>query len=282
MSISSQQLDAFFACSQTGSFTKAAKILHLTQSALSQRILNLEGDLQTTLFIRERNGIRLTSAGQELVQYCRNREALETEVVSRVKGDLKDGLAGSVRIGGFSSVMRSVILPSLQPFLARNPGVGLTFVAKEMVELPGLLQRGEFDYLVLYKEWVRNELEAVYLGEERNVLVEKKGYRGPDVYLDHDENDPTTAQYFKLKKDKRHIRRRFLDDVYGLIDGVKLGLGRAIVPMHLVKNEKEIRIVDEKTVLSYPIVLHFYKQPFYTKLHHLLLKSLAEEIPSRL
>ncbi|MFM8314231.1 MAG: LysR family transcriptional regulator, partial [Deltaproteobacteria bacterium] len=71
MSISSSQLDAFFACSQTGNFTKAAKLLHLTQSALSQRILNLEGELQTTLFIRERNGIRLTSAGRELVQYCR-------------------------------------------------------------------------------------------------------------------------------------------------------------------------------------------------------------------
>mgnify|MGYP003345453418 CR=1 FL=1 len=142
-----------------------------------------------------------------------------------------------------------------------------------------MLQRGEIDYLVLHYEWVRDEIETQWLGEEVNVLVEKNHYKGPDVYLDHDEKDQTTSRYFKSKKDKRKISRRYLDDVYGLLDGVKLGLGRAIIPTHLIRGESNLKILDSKTTLNYPIVLHYYRQPFYTKLHSTLVETLVSECP---
>ena len=112
MNLSSLGLSAFQVCAQVGHFTKAAEQLSITQSALSQRIKNLERELETTLLVRDRTGVRLTETGSTLLRYCRLREALEVEAISQLKGGSKDELSGHIRIGGFSSVMRSVVLPA--------------------------------------------------------------------------------------------------------------------------------------------------------------------------
>ena len=64
MSLSSLQIDAFLAVCETKSFTAAAAKLHITQSALSQRIKNLEDELGSTLFVRESTGVRTTDLGE--------------------------------------------------------------------------------------------------------------------------------------------------------------------------------------------------------------------------
>ena len=60
MKLNSSQLEAFSTIAKTLNFTRAAEQLHVTQSALSQRIAKLEGDLEATLFVRDRNALRLT------------------------------------------------------------------------------------------------------------------------------------------------------------------------------------------------------------------------------
>jgi DNA-binding transcriptional LysR family regulator len=275
MGISSNNLDAFMMCAQVGGFTKAAERLHITQSALSQRIMNLEEELGTTLFIRDRKGIRLTEGGEELLRYCIAKDSLERETIFEIKKAAKGDIAGTIRIAGFSSVMRSLILPSLSRVTKAHPEVRLLFMNREMDDLPGYLRRGEVDFLIFSGEINQQGIESVYLGDERNVLIEKKGYSGPEVYLDHDENDKITAQYLKMIKSKAKYQRSFMDDVYGLIDGVKQGLGRAVVPRHLIENDSAIKIVNEKE-LTVPVYLNYYSQPYYSKLHQLVVKTLQE------
>src|SRR5688572_17239087 len=101
-SLPSLQLDAFVAVAQTQNFSKAAEKLHITQSALSQRVMNLEAELNATLFIRDRTGVQLTELGQELLRYCQNKEALENEFLSKLHAEKKTELSGEIRIGGFS------------------------------------------------------------------------------------------------------------------------------------------------------------------------------------
>jgi DNA-binding transcriptional LysR family regulator len=269
MSLSSINLDAFLACAQTGNFTRAAEKIHITQSALSQRVQNLESELGTSLFIRDRSGIRLTEQGSELLRYCQAKAAIETEVVDRIMGAASGELTGVIRIGGFSSVMRSVVLPALAPLLEQHARVKLELVSRELEELPELLKTGEIDYMILDKNFNREDIEAVHLGDEVNVLVQKKGYKGPEIYLDHHEKDEITFKYLKLRSTERaaKIDRRYLDDVYGLLDGVKLGLGRAVLPLHLVRGEKGLAVVEKDRALKIPVVLHHYVRPFYSKLH---------------
>jgi DNA-binding transcriptional LysR family regulator len=277
MTLSSLNLDAFLACAQTGNFTRAAEKLHITQSALSQRVQNLESELETSLFIRGRSGIRLTEQGDELLRYCQARTAIEAEVVDRIKGLAADELTGVIRIGGFSSVMRSVILPSLAPLLVKYPRVKLELISRELRQLPELLKSGEIDFMVLDQNLNREDLETVHLGDELNVLVQKKNYKGEDIYLDHHENDEITFKYLRMRSTNRSskIERRYLDDVYGLLDGVKLGLGRAVLPLHLVKEDPEISVIEKGRSLKVPVVLHYYRRPFYNKLHTAVVEALS-------
>ena len=267
MHMNSLFLEAFFTCVQMGSFTKAAKRLSITQSALSQRIKNLETELATTLIIRDRAGLRVTPSGEEVVRFCKMKLEAETELRSKLHSKPGGHLAGLIRIGGYSSVNRSLILPALSPILKRNPEVSIRLVTQEIHELMPLLQSGEIDFMVVDREVERDGVASHLLGWEKNVLIQKKGYGCAEIYLDHDEEDLTTLNYFKLKS-ASSLKRRYLDDVYGVIDGVKNGLGKAIVPLHLISQSKNIEILNPEKVIKSPIYLHYYEQAFYARLHH--------------
>lgn len=268
MTISSNYLDAFLAVSQTLNFTKAAEKLHITQSALSQRIINLENELETSLFIRDRAGLRLTEAALKLVRYCQIKSNLEAEFLNQLKSTNPHEVAGSIRIGGFSSVMSSVTLTALAPLIKKNPQVQLQIFNEEMHALFELLKRGEIDYMILDDRIERAEFERLHLGNEKNVLVEHKNYTGSDIFLDHDAQDMTTINYLKKSKQPyKDLQRLYLDNVFGIIEGVRLKLGRAVLPLHLVKNEKDFLIINTLQQLEIPVYLYYFNQPYYSRLH---------------
>lgn len=278
MSLSSQNLEAFLACSEEGNFTRASEKLGLSQSALSQRILNLESDLGSILFSRSRKGVSLTPAGQELLKYCKIKDSLETDLLSRIKTDIRGNISGHIRIGGFSSIMRSAVLPALADLLQLNPQLNFTFKNGEIDELPELLNNGEIDYMILYSKVQKMGLKSIEIGQEINVLCEKVGYEGEEIYLDHDDKDQVTSQYQEEYFPNRpQYRRRYLDDVYGLIDGVKLGLGRAILPRHLIADDKKIKILHPTKTLEMPIYLHYRSQPFYPLIHQKVVDALKSK-----
>jgi DNA-binding transcriptional LysR family regulator len=282
-SLSSLYLDAFVAVAQTRNFSKAAEKLHITQSALSQRVLNLEGELESTLFIRDRAGVQMTELGHELLRYCQSKGALESEFLSCLQSKGTTELVGEVRIGGFSSVMRSVILPAISPLLSANPRVRLSLIARELRELPDLLRRGEIGFMVLDHRLERDDLEAVKLGVERNVLVHSPRSKSGDIYLDHDEEDQVTRQYLKRSgKKAAKFERRYLGDVYGLLDGVRQGIGKAVLPRHLIAGISDVSVISPSTVLEIPVWLHFYSQPYYSRLQQKILEALRENCPQLL
>lgn len=270
MPLSSDQLEAFLTVSQTLNFTRAAEALHITQSALSQRIMKLEGELGLTLFIRERSNLRLTEAAYSLVRYCTQKNSLESEFLSSLQ-DKSHG--GQIRIGGFSSVMSSIALASLKPLILS--GARIHMIVDELTELPARLQSGEIDYLISDRRDTNESLERISLGTEKNVLVQKKKYKGPDIFLDHDEKDQTTFEYLKMTgQSRKNIQRQFLDDIFGLLAGVKLGLGRAILPKHLIQDMADLETVNPGDVLQSPVFLYYYTRPYYTRLHSQVVEAL--------
>lgn len=277
MALSSNNLEAFYTLSQTLNFTKAAEKLHITQSALSQRILNLEQELETTLFIRDRAGLKLTEKASELLRYCQIKDNLESEFLQSIKSQNGQQLSGIVRIGGFSSIAASILVPTVAAFAKNHSQVKFQVVTREFNELFSLLKRGEIDYMILDDRLDRDELERVYLGKEINYLVKAKNYSGEDVYLDHDENDETTLNYLKVSKTKsKMIKRHYLDDIYGLLEGAKNGLGKAVLPRHLIKNEKDLTVIKPQQTLEVPVYLYYYSKPYYSKLHNHIIDNLKQ------
>lgn len=268
MKIPSHQISAFIKLAELKSFSKAASALSITQSALSQRISNLEAELEATLIIRESSGPSLTQAGLMLLRYCQTAQSLEEEVLNQLQSTSLQ-LAGTIRIAGFSSIMRSVIIPSLAPWLRENPGVICEFKSFEVVELYDVLRSAKADMIVLDYRLEKNGIIEHLLGKEEYVVIESSQFKSPiDLYLDHGPHDNATEAFFSAQgRIDMAYRRAFMGDVYGIINGVEEGLGRAVMSKHLLKNNKKIKILKGFKKYTRDITLNYYNQPFYSNLH---------------
>ena len=77
-----EQFIVFKVITQSESFTKAAKILNLTQPAISFQIKQLEKKFQVKLFTRSNRGVKLTAAGETFYDYCEKILAVYNEMES--------------------------------------------------------------------------------------------------------------------------------------------------------------------------------------------------------
>ncbi len=281
MHLSSRQLLAFMTVAATLNFTRAAQRLNITQSALSHRIKGLETELGVTLMNRSSRGVQLTEAGNRLLRFCRASASLEEEILAEFAPDSADGLRGVVRIAAHSSILRPVLVPALAPMLRENPLVQCEFILAEFKDLPGLIRRGEADFVVMDRPLEDSGLTTHVLGQEVYIAVE-----GPletqrtDIYLDLDTEDRVTEEFFRNQATAPEYRRSFLGDVFGIIDGVEHGLGRAVVSRHLIRNNPAIRILEEYEPLSTSVTLHFHTQPYYSRLHRAVRDILCQECPN--
>jgi DNA-binding transcriptional LysR family regulator len=273
MKISNLNLSAFYQCAQTLNVSAAAAKLGLTQSALSQRLQALESDLETTLFIRDPKGLILTPEGHEFLRYAETTENLETEFLNSLKGS---ALGGSVRIAGFSSIMRSKIIPTLAPFLRENPAVKIDFQSHEVADLPQVLATSRADFVILDYGMKKKSIKEEVLFQEEYVVIESAKYKSPsDIYLDHGPQDNATEDYFRAQEKANFYRRSFMGDVYGIIQGVEEGLGRAVMSRHLVEENKKVKILKGFKKFQRPVTLHYYERAYYPKLHQMILEKLT-------
>lgn len=280
MSLSSNHLDAFLEVAREKSFSLAAKKLHITQSALSQRVLNLEHEIGSTLFVRESSGVRLTDLGQKLLRYCQAKESLENEFLTKLRSKDARSLSGLVRIGGFSTITRSVLMPLIALLVKEHPQLQVEIRNAELRELPEMLSTGIVDFIFTNAPIEKAGVETELLGYEENVLIQStlKTARN-DVYLDHDAEDSTTHDFLKSQGRKvPTIQRNYLGEIYSIIDGVRLGLGRAVVPLHLTLELKGVSVVPGYKSQKVPVYFSYYSQSFYTDLQKLLIDRLKTEV----
>ncbi|MCR9204159.1 MAG: LysR family transcriptional regulator [Halobacteriovoraceae bacterium] len=281
MKLNSNQLQAFQALCQELSFTRASRSLGLSQPAFSHRISALEDELEVTLFIRDKKGVLLTEEGENLLSYTRKLEGLEEDFLGGFHSP-DEGIRGTIRIGGFSSIMRSLVLPAISQLFQKNPHLKLKTYTCELSELSPLLKSSKADMILSNRSVDNPGYENIFLGHEENVLVGHKDFLKKEVYLDHDEEDVTTNSYFKLLGIVPPSQKLYLDDVYGLLDGVLLGLGKAVLPKHLIKNQKLLRILKPKTILKVPVFLSFAKAPYFPEGQKQALKILEKELKKSL
>jgi DNA-binding transcriptional LysR family regulator len=119
-------LVSFVTVAREGSFTRAAAVLGVTQSALSQAIRGLEERLQIRLLTRTTRSVSPTPAGERLLNAIGHRfDEIEAELDALT--ELRDKPAGTVRITCGDYVLGSVLLPKLTPLLREYPDIKLEF-----------------------------------------------------------------------------------------------------------------------------------------------------------
>src|SRR5437016_12535836 len=91
------QLRTFIAIVETGSFTRAAEVVHKTQSAVSMQMKRLEERLDRPIFARDGRSSKLTEDGERLLDYARRIVKLNVEALTAFS---EAELSGRVRLGG--------------------------------------------------------------------------------------------------------------------------------------------------------------------------------------
>lgn len=116
----------FVTVAREGSFTRAASLLGVTQSALSQAISGLESRLSIRLLTRTTRSVSPTAAGERLLNAIGNRfDEIDAELDELTK--MRDKPAGTVRITCGEHILRTALLPKLAPLLLEYPDIKVEF-----------------------------------------------------------------------------------------------------------------------------------------------------------
>ena len=164
------QLETFLAVARTGSFTKAAPLVHRTQSAVSRQIQELERSLGMKLFERLGKQVMLTDAGRTLVQDA-PRLLQQAENLRERLRDIGEGISGELRIGATISAANTFIPDVLAKFRCHYPSVTLSLTPGQTRSLANRLRRNEMDVAVLGSDVAESELTTSYHIADELVLV---------------------------------------------------------------------------------------------------------------
>ncbi len=165
-----RQLRYFVAIVESGSLSEASRRLHIVQSALSQRLKDLEEQLGVELFLRGRNGLAVTQAGSELYERAtlilKQIEAAGTAVREQA------GIAqGHVAIGLLRTVAPLVAGPLFLAIREELPGVTAELVVGYSAELRGRLHTSKLDLAMQVLSPKETPGQGLFLYQERLCLV---------------------------------------------------------------------------------------------------------------
>lgn len=140
------QLRTFIAIAETGSFTKAADVVHKTQSAVSMQMKRLEERLSKPIFARDGRASRLTEDGERLLDYARRIVRLNLEALAAFSGPQ---LSGSVRLGVPDDYADRYLPEIMARFSRGYPGVELTIICEPSAELLERIDGNELDLAIV-------------------------------------------------------------------------------------------------------------------------------------
>lgn len=170
MNLTLKQLRAFVAVSESGSFTAAARRLHVTASALSLTIKELESAVGTRLFERTTRQVRLAPAGREFLPSARQ---LVGDLARAVEGmrDYKLSARGVLRIAGSPTYSGTLVPQLVRQYRQRFPGIKVHVIDVMTEQVAARVAGGDADvgiapersvpYDVLQTQLFRDPLQLV-------------------------------------------------------------------------------------------------------------------------
>ncbi len=244
-----RQLRYFLRLSETLNFSVASKELFITQSTLSQQILNLERELDQQLFIRNSHEVLLTEAGRMLLPLARESVYKVDNCFLRMQ-ELKNMLTGELNIGVTYS-FSSMISETMIDFLKKYPKVKLNVFYASMTDLIERLQRHELDFVVAFKPTEHNEhIESRLLFDNRLAAIVNEHH--PLAAKQEVTLDELERYCFALPAKGLQARHAF-DQVLLHTDhhyNVKAEINNVSLLLKLVRQTKFVTVLAEATIID--------------------------------
>ncbi len=168
--LSLRQLRYFLEVAQLHSFTRAADVLHVAQSALSRQVRMLEDELGVALFVRLDRGVTLTEAGERL----RDRVAALLKDLDAIRQEVVDSQGvprGELAVGMPPSMREMITVPLMVNYCRDFPKVLLHVNEGISIDLAKLVGDGNLDCAVVVDLMTLPHLRAIPLIKEQLYLV---------------------------------------------------------------------------------------------------------------
>ena len=129
---------------QTGSMSLAAKLLYVSQPAVSMAIIRLEERLGKPLLVRSPKGIRPTAEGAVLYEYLNQALSL-IRAAEKKYVEMANLQTGEVRIGASDTILTYYLLPFLERFIGQYGNINIKVTNRTTFETINLLKSGQVD-----------------------------------------------------------------------------------------------------------------------------------------
>ena len=165
-----RQLEIIRAIAETGSFTAAGHKLHVSQSAISRQILLLEDELKEPVFLRVGRRIRITAAGESLLQLS-HRVFQDLKDTTAGITDSQESLRGTVRLLGGMTVCLYVFPSLLTELKRQHPEIELKLMSGSSEQCLARLRSGAGDLALLTLPVEQPDLVTVPVLQEELLVV---------------------------------------------------------------------------------------------------------------
>lgn len=237
----------FYEVANSKTYNEASEKLKMTKSAISKNILLLEEQLGTSLFNREREGLRLNELGQKLfIEVEKSIKAIELgeRLIIQNKG-LEEG---EITIGCPSHIANFYLIPKLEKLLNEYPKSKINIVSgKSSKELIKLLENHKIDIMIDSTDIEENnnlniesikELENIFVSKKEIKIENIKDLEKYRVILPYyNTNTMDTLDEFLIENDI-DLKKKMQIDISELrIKLVKSGIGIAYVFKDIIEDE---------------------------------------------
>jgi DNA-binding transcriptional LysR family regulator len=263
-----ESLKVFCDLAETESFTRAAQINGVSQSAVSQTISSLEQHFNSRLIERSKKNFRLTIEGEVL--YNHGKEMLQTYAAFQNRmQEIQHVISGEIRVATVYSIGLHDLPPYVKHFMRDHPDVNIHVEyrrANQVYEgvLGNIVDLGLVAYPVHDPRW-----EVVSLRKERLVLachpqhplakhksIDLKALNG-QKFISFEPDMPTRKALDKILKGQgvnvQHVME--FDNIETVKRALELDCGVAIVPEATVKQE-----VAARTLAAVPLAGNYFRQ----------------------
>ncbi|UMG91674.1 LysR family transcriptional regulator [Nocardioides sp. TF02-7] len=157
------QLAVFVAVAEAGTISAAAERMHVSPSAVSAAITELERALRADLVHRQRaKGARLTPTGEQVLARARALLHQASELAADARGEgVRRGLTGTIRLGSYLSLGPSVLPGLVSTFLDTHPEVDIEISESTQDQLTAALEDGRLDLALMYDVHISPALRSV-------------------------------------------------------------------------------------------------------------------------
>ena len=256
-----ESLKVFCDLAETESFTKAAHINNVTQSAVSQQISALERIFKSLLIERSKKKFRLTREGQALYDYSKQIIQTYDSLNSRLQ-ELKDIISGTIRLATIYSIGLHDLPSYVKRFMASYPTVNIHVEYRRANQVYDDVLSNVVDLGLIAYPVKDSKLEIVALRKEPLVLichpqhpfakqktVKLKALAGQKI-IGFEPDIPTRKALDKILKEHgvevRHVME--FDNVETVKRAVEIDAGISIVPLGTIGQE-----ISKQTLTAIPI-----------------------------